>query len=168
VPLLPTASTRPRRLRPTASLLLGPRTLAGDGFILEGVNRVAEEIYREWTRRAVPQAGDLVLAREAPVGNIAIIPPGLKICLGQRTVLIRPDRGKGQPALPSIFLLSDRVQGRIQSMTSGGRVGHLNVKDIRDLDPSGAPVAIKLQTKIGNVLSSYDDLIENNTRRIQD
>src|SRR6266851_5213180 len=60
-------------------------------LILEGVNRVSEETFKQWTRREVPKAGDLILAREAPVGNVAIVPPNLKVCLGQRTVLLRPD-----------------------------------------------------------------------------
>src|SRR5581483_3307318 len=47
-------------------------------FILDGVNRVSEETYRIWTQRAVPQPGDLIMAREAPVGNVAIIRDGLR------------------------------------------------------------------------------------------
>jgi type I restriction enzyme, S subunit len=42
-------------------------------LILEGVNRVSEAVYNEWSKRAVPIAGDLTLAREAPAGNVAII-----------------------------------------------------------------------------------------------
>ena len=60
-------------------------------LLLEGVNRVSEETYKLWTQRAIPQTNDLILAREAPVGNVAIIPDGQQVCLGQRTVLIRPD-----------------------------------------------------------------------------
>lgn len=46
-------------------------------LLLDGVNRVDEETYRLWTRRAVPQTGDMIVAREAPVGNVAMIPSGL-------------------------------------------------------------------------------------------
>ena len=73
-------------------------------FILEGVNRVSEETYRSWTKRAVPQPGDLIMAREAPVGNVAMIPEGLRPCLGQRTLLIRPDRDKVSPSFLNYFL----------------------------------------------------------------
>jgi type I restriction enzyme, S subunit len=59
-------------------------------LILDGVYRVSEETYKEWTRRAEPKPGDLILAREAPAGNVAVIPDGVRVCLGQRTVLIRP------------------------------------------------------------------------------
>ena len=66
-------------------------------LILEEVNRVSEETYTAWTRRAIPLPGDLILAREAPAGNVAVIPDGVKVCLGQRTVLIRPRREVFEP-----------------------------------------------------------------------
>ena len=50
-------------------------------LILDGVNRVSGEIYAEWTRRAVPMPGDLILAREAPAGNVAIVKDGQTVCL---------------------------------------------------------------------------------------
>ena len=60
-------------------------------LILDDVHRVSEKVYIERNVRATPQEDDLVLAREAPAGNIAIIGENQKVCLGQRTVLIRPD-----------------------------------------------------------------------------
>lgn len=63
-------------------------------LLLEGVNRVSEKTYQLWTKRAKPESGDLILAREAPVGNAAIITNGLRVCLGQRTVLIKPNKDK--------------------------------------------------------------------------
>src|SRR5688500_11637872 len=44
--------------------------------------------FLERTRRARPQAGDLVITREAPMGEVCLIPKGLKCCLGQRMVLL--------------------------------------------------------------------------------
>lgn len=49
-----------------------------------------EEDYQKRVKRAVPQAGDIVITREAPMGEVCIIPQGLKCCLGQRQVLLRP------------------------------------------------------------------------------
>jgi type I restriction enzyme S subunit len=134
-------------------------------LLLEGVNRVSEETYTEWTRRTTPKEEDLILAREAPVGNVAIIPRGLKVCLGQRTVLIRPDRSKVDPQYLLYLLLGDEVQGVFQSQATGATVGHLNVKDIRALSLPPIP-PMHVQRRIGSILSAYDDLIENNTRRI--
>ena len=135
-------------------------------LILEGVNRVSEETYQEWSKRAVPQAEDLILAREAPVGNVAIIPKNLKICLGQRTVLIRPDKNKVCPMFLVYCMLGDEIQSRLLGHSTGATVSHLNMRDIRNLELPKLP-RLPTQRKIAAVLSAYDDLIENNTRRIK-
>lgn len=49
-----------------------------------------EEDYLKRIKRAVPQAGDIVFTREAPMGEVCMIPDGLQCCLGQRQVLLRP------------------------------------------------------------------------------
>ena len=92
----------------------------GRGYlILDNANRVSEETYRLWTRRAIPKPGDLVMAREAPVGNVAIIPSGLNPCLGQRTLLIRCNKAKAEPSYVSYLLNGPQVQATIYGMTNG-------------------------------------------------
>lgn len=60
-------------------------------LLLEGVHRVSKDIYDKRNMRAIPQKDDIIFAREAPAGNAALIREGQEVCLGQRTVLIRPD-----------------------------------------------------------------------------
>lgn len=100
-------------------------------LLLSGVNRVSEETYREWTRRAEPQPGDLILAREAPAGNVAVIPEGMRVCLGQRTVLLRPKKDLFVPAYLAHLLLRPSSQARMLAHSRGATVQHINVKDIR-------------------------------------
>ena len=100
-------------------------------LILDGVNRVSEKTYNEWTRRAIPQADDLILAREAPAGNIAVIPENIKVCLGQRTVLIRPKKNKLISKFLAHLILSKDVQEQLLSHSTGATVEHINMKDIR-------------------------------------
>ena len=38
-------------------------------FILDGVNRVSEDTYRLWTKRAVPRPGDIIMAREGQLAT---------------------------------------------------------------------------------------------------
>ncbi|WP_447879977.1 restriction endonuclease subunit S [Serratia fonticola] len=52
-----------------------------------------ENGYKSRIKRAVPKAGDIVFTREAPMGEVCLIPEGLQCCLGQRQVLLRPKRG---------------------------------------------------------------------------
>ena len=135
-------------------------------LILENVNRVSESTYAEWTKRGTPQEGDLIIAREAPVGNVAIIPKNLKVCLGQRTVLVRPNKKIVNPQYLCYMLLGDELQGQILTKTTGATVAHLNMKDIRELKLSKLP-ALPFQKKIASILSAYDELIENNKQRIK-
>lgn len=135
-------------------------------LILDGVNRVSEETYRLWTKRAVPQAGDIIMAREAPVGNAAIIPEGLQPCLGQRTLLIRPDRSKVEPRYLNYLLNGPQVQGVVQAKTNGSTVPHLNMKDVRELLLPALP-PLSEQWQVAETLFSYDELIENSQRRIR-
>lgn len=135
-------------------------------FILDRVRCVSEETYRLWTRRAVPQPGDLIMAREAPVGNVALIPRGLQPCLGQRTLLIRPDRTRVEPSFLNYLLNGPEVQSIIHAKTNGATVPHLNMKDVRGLVLPDLP-PLPTQRRIASILSAYDELIENSQRRIQ-
>ena len=129
---------------------------------LSGVHRVSEVVYNQRIERAVPQAGDLILAREAPVGNVALIMSGQKVCLGQRVVLIRPDKEKADPAYLTYYLLSEEVQHRLKNNANGAVVAHLNMNEIRNLVIELPEISI--QKRIAAVLSSLDDKIALNNR----
>jgi type I restriction enzyme S subunit len=115
-------------------------------LLLEGVYRVSQKTYREWTRRAVPMAGDLILAREAPAGNVAVIPDDLPLCLGQRTVLIRPSRDVFDPKFLALVLLQPEIQKKLLAHSRGATVQHVNMKDIRALDVGAVPPLSAQQT----------------------
>lgn len=135
-------------------------------LILADVYRVSEDTYKEWTRRAVPQANDLVLAREAPAGNVAVIKDGQTVCLGQRTVHLRPDPNQIDSDFLCYFLLTPFQQGLLLANETGATSKHVNMSDIRRF-PLGNLPSLEVQRRIGQTLSAYDDLIENNRRRIQ-
>ncbi len=129
---------------------------------LSGVHRVSEAVYNQRIERAVPKAGDLILAREAPVGNVALIMPGQKVCLGQRVVLIRPDKEKADAAYLTYYLLSEEVQHRLKNSANGAVVAHLNMNEIRNLVIDLPEISI--QKRIATILSSFDDKIALNNR----
>lgn len=138
----------------------------GPGYLnLDGVQRVGEEAYKRRNVRAVPQAGDLILAREAPAGNVGIIPDGEKVCLGQRTVLIRPDRSKTDPAYLNYYLNAPKQRHKLLSNSNGATVSHVNMPIIHNLPVDLPPLPV--QSRNAGVLSAYDKLIENNRRQIK-
>lgn len=95
---------------------------------------VDEKTYVERTRRMVPKEGDIVFSREAPVGNCAIIPPNFKCCLGQRLVLLRPNRSLCSPEYLLAMLNSSAVRNQIEQVEkTGSTVSNFNIGDLRDL-----------------------------------
>ena len=52
-----------------------------------------DEHFAQRIKRAVPKAGDIVITREAPMGEVGMIPEGIECCLGQRMVLLRAMNG---------------------------------------------------------------------------
>jgi type I restriction enzyme S subunit len=112
----------------------------GKGYLnFDNVNRVSEETYELWTRRAKPKPGDLILAREAPAGNVGVIPESQTVCLGQRTVLIRPKSEVADSQYLAFLLLHPIMQKRLLAHSTGATVQHVNMKDIRKLAISDLP-----------------------------
>ncbi|MBR3417989.1 MAG: restriction endonuclease subunit S [Oscillospiraceae bacterium] len=134
-------------------------------LILEGVHRVSENVYNQRNARGTPEENDLIFAREAPAGNVAIIKSGQKVCLGQRTVLIRPNTDIVDPDFLTYFLLAPQQQYGLLGTANGSTVAHVNLPTIRNLEISLPDLPI--QKHIGAILSAYDDLIENNQKQIK-
>ena len=134
-------------------------------LMLEGVNRVSEDVYAEWTKRAIPEPGDLIMAREAPAGNVAIIGEGQMVCLGQRTVHLRPNHEKVDPNFLCYYLLAPPQQGALLAGETGSTARHVNMRDIRRLRLGSLPT-LPTQQRLGQIIAAYDDLIENNRQRI--
>lgn len=99
-------------------------------LILKGVHRVSEKVYNQRNVRAVPQRNDLIFAREAPAGNIAVI-YNEKVCLGQRTVLVRPITHCILPQFLAYYILSPFSQQNLVDKSSGTTVAHVNLSDFR-------------------------------------
>ncbi len=133
---------------------------------LSRAQRVDSKTYALWTKRAVPSAGDLILAREAPVGGIFRVPTGVEPVLGQRTVLLRPESTRVDSAFLMYRLASGDLQARMAEMSTGSTVPHLNMADIRTFPMPPLP-PLSAQRRIAAVLSAFDDLIEINERRIE-
>ena len=135
-------------------------------FLLDGVHRVSKQVYEQRNKRATPQDNDIIFAREAPAGNAAIIKNGDKYCLGQRTVLIRPDPQKVNPDYLVYYLLAPEQQHKLLSTAHGATVSHVNIPDIHNMNVDNLP-SIENQKQIANTLNAYDDLIENNQKQIK-
>ena len=90
--------------------------------------------YAIWTSRGKPEVGDVVITREAPVGEVCMIPERHQhACLGQRTMLYRPSETLIDPRFFLFALQSSQIQSRLDLISGGSTVGHVRVGDIRTL-----------------------------------
>jgi type I restriction enzyme S subunit len=104
----------------------------GEGYlILDGVHRVSESVYNKRNARAVPETNDIIYAREAPAGNAAVIKENEIVCLGQRTVLIRPFKEYINSKLLAYFIISPHSRNSLISTAVGSTATHVNLVSIR-------------------------------------
>ncbi|WP_257295841.1 restriction endonuclease subunit S [Endozoicomonas sp. YOMI1] len=132
---------------------------------LKGARFVEKATFEKWTRRSVPQLGDVVLTREAPLGDVGMITTSSeKIFIGQRLMQYRADPEKLDPYFFLYALQAPFMQEQLKAAGSGSTVEHIRVGDAENLKiklPS-----LELQKQIGKVLNAYDVIIANNCRRI--
>jgi type I restriction enzyme S subunit len=108
---------------------------------LANTRKISEETYAYWARRMPPQSGDIFFTREAPMGEAAIVPEGERVCLGQRSMLIR--------LFPELFsnrfllyvIQSPSFQARMTEAAIGMTVKHLRVGGVEDLVIPAPPKA---------------------------
>ena len=124
---------------------------------VEETRFVEEAVFNKWTRRARPRRGDIILSREAPLGEVGLLRSDAKVFLGQRTILYRADPNKLDQQFLYYQMIGPYVQAQIHGQGSGSTVAHLRVPDAETLEIPVAP--LDAQKNIGGILSAYDELI---------
>ena len=139
----------------------------GNGRLdLSDVKYVTEEIYEEWTRRAKIRQGDVLLTREAPLGDVAYINHEDTIFLGQRIMQYRADQNVLNPRFLSYAFLSPFVQAQIHKYKgSGSTVDHIRVPECKKIEIPLPP--LEYQEKIAEILGSLDKKIDSNRKMNQ-
>ncbi|MBS1190046.1 MAG: hsdS [Rhodocyclaceae bacterium] len=149
---------------PTEFKMIRTTNVKSGRINLDDCKYVDEATFAKWTRRIQPKRNDIVLTREAPLGEVGLLRSDEKVFLGQRTMLYRANPKKLDQRFLYYSMLSPLVQGQIRSQGSGATVEHLRVPDAESFLVAYPP--LEEQRKIAALLSAYDDLIANNQRRI--
>jgi type I restriction enzyme S subunit len=132
-------------------------------FRADHAGRVSEETYAERIARVTPSRGDLLYSREGTYFGIAAeVPANTRVCLGQRMVLIRPDKNQLNFSFIRYWLNSPIMAAHIHGYRDGSVAERLNLPTIRALPILIPPLAE--QKAIAAVLGALDDKIELNRR----
>lgn len=109
-------------------------------------------------RRAKPQTGDLIFTREAPMGEVCMIPEGLECCVGQRQVLLRPNPSKVLPRFLLYAMQSTFVQNQIAwNEGTGSTVSNVRIPVLEAIQLPHPALAV--QQYISDTLGAIDDKI---------
>ena len=95
---------------------------------------VDEEEYKERVKRIVPRKDDIMFSREAPIGNVGIVPENFPCCQGQRVVLLRPNQTVILPMFLLHILQGGVIKRQIAKMEQiGSTVSNFNITDLKKL-----------------------------------
>lgn len=148
-------------------VFLGIKNVTDDGRLdLADIRHIAEDDFAMWTRRVEPRTGDLVFTYEATLNRYTIIPEGFRGCLGRRMALIRPDPTKVDTRFLLYYFFTDKWRAVItNNLLAGSTVDRIPLTNFPEFPVRVPPLPI--QRRIADILSAYDDLIENDLRRIK-
>lgn len=148
----PTVSDRtPYRMIRTTNIRNGRINLSECKYV-EG------DTYEKWTRRSKLQRGDVVLTREAPIGEVGIVTESEGVFLGQRLMQYRANGKLLDPRFLLYTFLSPKLKHQFGSHEgSGSVVSHIRVGDCFKFKLSLPP--LKVQRDIAATLGALDDRI---------
>lgn len=121
---------------------------------------VSEATYEAWSLRAKPEPGDILITREAPMGEVCVIPEGEQICLGQRMMLARLVPDTIDPRFMLHSLRDPNLMERVQDKPLGMTVQHLRVGGVETLLVPLPPLAEqhRIVGKVDALMSLCDRL----------
>lgn len=174
-----TDTWRVRRVEDLAEIYDGPhatphKTQTGPWFlsisslqrgrlVLEESAHLSEDDFAVWTRRVTPRPGDILFSYETRLGEAALMPTGLRACLGRRMAILRPRADEINPR----FLLYAYLGPAFQSEIEQRAVRGATVDRIPLVDLGRWPIFVPdrpTQDGIAEVLGTLDDKIDNCSR----
>ena len=126
-------------------------------YVREPASYTSEAEYLERVKRLIPQEGDVLFSREAPIGEACLIPPDTQLSLGQRMMLLRvnPLRLNGYFLVQSFYVTP--LCSKMLSLGRGVTAKHLNVIDVKRLE---IPIpSLNEQQEIAEILQACDTKI---------
>jgi len=112
--------------------------------------------------------GDVILTTRGTIGNSAYYSDVIQydhMRINSGMVILRCDTENILPVYLYHFLRSPAFSSQVNSLRSGVAQPQLPIRDMKKIK---LPLpSVKVQSQISSTLSAYDDLIENNRRRIR-
>ena len=144
------------------NLTLGVKRFVDEGFVF-----LTEEKAKEFGNcQAI--VGDIVFTAAGTLGQVGLILSNAKYpvyIVSNKQLRVRPDPGIASPLYLYYWFSSKDVRNYIVGLNTGSSVPLISLRKLRSVPINLPP--LRTQHKIASILSTYDDLIENNLQRIK-
>ena len=144
------------------SNLNGGRYLDETEFVFVSEQKMREDLFGNLAHR-----GDVVFTQRGTLGQTALIPVDARFdayVISQSQMKLTVDPKKADPCYLYYYFSSREAVQKILNQNSSSGVPHINLTSLRNFLVPQVP--LHEQRKIAEILSAYDDLIENNRQRI--
>lgn len=125
---------------------------------------ISEADHAECIRRVKPQAGDILMSNIGSIGDTAWVPDSVEFSI-KNVALLRPDPERVDNRYLFLLFKNPAFLKEVLNLKAGAAQQYISLAALR-----GHKVSIiqdlPTQQRIAGILSAYDDLIENNRRRI--
>lgn len=151
-------------------LYLSSRNFKDGKLDVSKVYYISEEDYQRHFKASSKsltriQPGDVALSIIGTIGEPYLVKPTDRFGLSSAVAFLRPKDGSAIPAYLYYWLRGPEFQNAVYAIKGGVAQGYVSLEMIRSLP--FRRFSLPQQRKIAAILSAYDDLIENNLRRIK-
>lgn len=147
-------------------LFLNAGNVTPDGFKFSKCQFIDED-KDQALRKGRLSRGDVVMTTRGTIGNVAYFDENVlldNIRINSGMVIFRTAPNELSPAFLYHFLRSPDFEGQTRSLKSGVAQPQLPIRDIKRIHVPLPDLAT--QQRVADILCAYDDLIENNRRRM--
>ena len=131
----------------------------------ESIRYVDDALYKRWMKEEVKK-GDLLMTSEAPLGETYYVKNDEKVLLSQRLFSIRTKAKELNSRFLYYYFNSKLGRHELLSRATGTTVGGIRQTALVKVLVR-FPKDSEIQKEIAEVLGAYDDMIENNEKRIK-
>ena len=152
------------KIQPSGVPFIKGKHISSGRIDFETCDFIAEEDHTKCVKRVKPQVDDVLFANIGSVGDVARVTDEREFSI-KNVALFRPDPSKVDPTYFYYLVVSSSFRGVFLNARSGAAQPFISLEAFRShrfpFNPDKAQ-----QHKTGIILSAYDDMIENNRRRM--
>ena len=150
--------------QPSGVLFLNTTNIHDDRFDFSEANYVSDEKFAEIKKGRVERL-DIVMTTRGSIGKLAQFDLPTTALINAQMLIVRADGRVLDARFLFHLMRGEDFQSAIRNFASGSAQPQIPITDLKAVEIAYPP--IESQRRIAYILSAYDDLIENNTRRIK-